>query len=54
MLLLYYYNILYTYSWSTIQHSAHTNKKYLGRGGGGEGEGGYLKSKRKTTLIMFF
>ena len=24
------YNVIYSHSWSTIQHSAHTNKKYIG------------------------
>ena len=27
---LFIYNVLYSHSWSIIQHSAHTNKKYIG------------------------
>ena len=44
-----YYNVHYSHSWSTIQHSAYTNKKYIGKKGGK-----MLKSKRKTALILVF
>ena len=45
-----YYNSLYSHSWSTIQHCAHTSKKYYGKKKGKK----KLQSERKTTLILFF
>ena len=48
-----YYTVLYSHSCSTIQHSAYTKKKYIGKKRG-VGRAGMLKSERKTTLILVF